>query len=157
MTRSIFTFIFILLAARWIKWELNSNVSLKKHWKWIAGAITFQLLAELISANFSDQFIGNILLHTIGGGVTSSCLFFYLIRTFTIKVNWRLELGMLFLAISALGVLNELWEFSFELLHLGKYSFDTHDTWRDLASNTFGGILSWGIIHTYLSLKEKLK
>jgi glycopeptide antibiotics resistance protein len=150
MIRALIVIIFILAASAWLRWEIRKNVSLSRYWKWIAAAIAFQLSAQIISNRMSDQFLGNILLHMIGGGITSTCLFFYMIRTFDVKINWRLQLALLFMFVSALGVLNELWEFSFELLHLGKYSFDTHDTWRDLASNTFGSLLAWVVIRVVL-------
>jgi glycopeptide antibiotics resistance protein len=144
--RVVFMIVFILIVARWLKSELKSNAPLLKQWRWIAAAAAFQICSELIAAHMSNTLYGNIALHTIGGGVASTCLFFYLRYTFDVTVNWRLQLGMLFLFVSALGVLNELWEFSFELLHLGKYSFDSHDTWRDLTSNTAGALLAWMVI-----------
>lgn len=141
--RAILTIIFILAISAWLNKELRRKASLSRYWHWLAAGAILQLAAQLISNDMSDQFLGNILLHTIGGGIAGVCLFFYLAYTFELKVNWRLQLLLVFMFICTLGVLNELWEFSFELLHLGKYSFDTHDTWRDLASNTFGAVLAW--------------
>jgi hypothetical protein len=146
--RAVLTILFVLAASQWLGRELHRKISLTRYWKWLAGAAVLQLGAQIVSNQMSDQLLGNILLHTVGGGVASACLFFYIIYTFEIKINWRLQLLALFMLVSTFGVMNELWEYSFELLHLGKYSFDTHDTWRDLASNTGGALAAWLSIRT---------
>lgn len=68
----------------------------------------------------------------------------------TIRLNWRLGLLALFMFTSALGVINELAEFAAELLNLGIFTYDRQDTWRDLAANTSGAVLTWAIV-TYAS------
>jgi hypothetical protein len=141
--RAVLTIVFVLAVSQWLSGEFRRKVLLAKYWRWLAGAAVLQLGAQIISNQMSNQLLGNILLHTIGGGVASACLFFYIIYTFEIKINWRLQLLALFMLVSTFGVMNELWEYSFELLHLGKYSFDTHDTWRDLTSNTGGALAAW--------------
>ena len=50
-----------------------------------------------------------------------------------------------------LGVLNELAEYLFELLGMGIFSLDTHDTWRDFVANTTGALLTWAICLPVLS------
>ena len=73
--------------------------------------------------------------------MAAGCLYMYLLRTFEHRVNWRVNVVLFFLFVSALGVVNELAEYMYELVGLGIMSFDTHDTWRDFVANTSGGYL----------------
>jgi hypothetical protein len=59
------------------------------------------------------------------------------------KLNWRLNLGALFLLVSAFGVLNEIFEYFAELVGYGIYSIGPQDTWKDMVANSCGAIIMW--------------
>ncbi len=99
----------------------------------IIGAIIFSL---------NQNKFGNFLLHA-SGGVSSVFLYVYLIKTLKINFNWRLATLLAFAFVSTLGVMNELAEYFLELIGIGIYSHDTHDTWRDFVANTTGVALTW--------------
>jgi glycopeptide antibiotics resistance protein len=149
--RAVITFLLLLLLVRWLRFEFRRKVSAKRYWKWVAATLVLQLVTGFTSGLAGDK-LGNIILHAVGGGVVSLLLFTYLIKTYDVRYNWRVEVVLLFCFVSALGVLNELAEFAGELLHLGVYSFDTQDTWRDLAANTVGALLAWGVIKVYTAV-----
>ena len=121
--------------------ELKRPYILYKHWGWLAGAFTTGIVGAVLSYVYDDKF-GNFLLHA-SGGFASCLLYIYLLKTLKLRFTWSLTIVLLFGFVSALGVLNELFEYAYELLHLGTMSFDTHDTWRDFVANTTGAIFAW--------------
>jgi hypothetical protein len=140
--------LFGLVAAAWLRFELKKNFSLLDHIGWLAAAMTFGLLGSVIYT-LNDNMAGNFLLHAIGGGMASVCLYLYLARsTGGPKLHWRLELIALFMFVCTLGVLNELAEYAAELTTDVIMSIDTHDTWRDFVANTSGALLLWAILGT---------
>lgn len=150
MIHAFLSLVFIFAVGNWLKSELNQkNVSLRKHWPWVASAVGLQLTGALLAEIYDGKF-GNFLLHGLGGGAAATVLFFYLIKTFHFKTNWRLELAVVFMFVSTLGALNELAEYIGELVNLGIFSFDSHDTWRDLVANTAGMFITWLGIRVYL-------
>ena len=146
MIHALAYIVFILLFTSWTGRELNKKYSLKTHWQWIAAAFITGIIGSLIYGATLDKF-GNFLLH-MSGGISATFLFVYLIKTLKLKfINWRMTLLVLFAFVSMLGVLNELAEYFLELLGLGPFAFDAHDTWRDFVANTTGMFLAWlGII-----------
>lgn len=153
------TLVFVVGVAWWLRFELKRRVSLTEQWHWLAALVTIQVTAKLISLSLgnSHPLLANIELHSVGGGVVSACAFFYLSRTFKLRVNYRLELVLVFSLAAGMGVLNEISEFVMELLHLGIFSMDTHDTWRDLTSNSVGAIVGWLVIRCLVSLRKQLQ
>jgi len=152
MDRAILTIIFILGLAYWLKWETRKKVSLTKHWRWLLATALVQIIGNAISAIDPNPLRANIFLHAIGGGVASTLLFFYLIKTFEVRLNWRLTLVILFFFVSTLGVMNELIEYGLELMNFGIFSVDTHDTWRDFVSNSTGALTAWIVITASISM-----
>jgi len=82
-------------------------------------------------------------------------LFIYFIKTFQIQLNWRVLSLLLFGFVCAFGVINELAEFAGALVGIGVFSFDSHDTWRDLFANTAGMLVAWSVILTAYTSKKK--
>jgi len=139
----------------WLNAEFKKPVSLKKHWKWFAAALVVQLIASAISLVINDRVVGNFIYHAIGGGVTTALLYIYLIKTYRLHLSWRVELVSLYAFVSALGVMNELAEYAGEFVAgAGTFSWDKHDTWRDLTANTLGAILAWLFYRLYLTRIE---
>ena len=128
----------------WLGFELRKKYSLKSHWIWILGAFTVGVIGDQVS-NYYYGVGGNFFLHASGGSA-ATLLYFYLTRTLQLQFNWRLNLALLFAFVSSLGVINEIVEYIFELSGFGKYSYDTHDSWRDFVANTTGMIATWSFI-----------
>ena len=135
---------FILVFTPWLGFELKKKYSLKEHWGWIAAAFATGVVGWPLS-HIQPEIFGNFLLHA-SGGVASTFLFVYLLRTLKLKFPWRLTLVLLFAWTCMLGVLNELMEYALEFLGLGPFSFDNHDSWRDFVANTTGAFIAWIVI-----------
>jgi hypothetical protein len=154
MIHAIAYLAFIIIVSHWLRLELGrKDLSLSKYFSWIIGAVALPIFASFLDSAYGGKF-GNFLLHSVGGGAASTLMFFYLIKTFEFKINWRLQLAILFTFVSALGALNELAEYAFELLGLGPFSFDTYDTWRDFVANTSGALITWLLIRSYLFFRR---
>lgn len=141
MIHAIAYIFFILPFTAWLGYELKRKYSLRTHWGWLAGAFFIGIIGSQVFRIYPDM-LGNFLLHA-SGGASATLLFIYLCKTLDIDFNWRLATLALFAFVCMLGVLNELAEYFFELLGLGLFSFDSHDTWRDFVANTTGGGIAW--------------
>lgn len=158
MVRALLTISFMAVLLWWLQEEFHKKVSLKKYWKWFAAAILVQAIASIISLVVPDRIVGNFFYHAIGGGATTTLLYVYLIKTYDLRYSWRIELAALYCFVSALGVMNELAEYAGEFaIRVGIFSWDSHDTWRDLTANTSGAILAWLIYRFYLALLNREK
>lgn len=156
--RPVLTTTTAILTCTWLAYELKRKISPFKHWRWLVGIFLVQVVGEVIGYNLDNALIGNLLLHAIGGGVVTSILYFYLSRSFDYHPSIRLEIISLFLLVSCTGVINEIYEYVFELLRVGTFSFDSHDTWRDLAANTAGAVIGFiyiKILLRYTRLKSQ--
>ncbi|HET7673618.1 MAG TPA: hypothetical protein VFK11_03855 [Candidatus Saccharimonadales bacterium] len=153
MIHTILYVLFIIPFTVWLGYELKVKYSLSRHKIWIilavitgiTGAFTFKIKPDMV---------GNFLLHA-SGGVASAFLFVYLLKTLKLRFSWRMDLVLLFAFVSMLGVLNELAEYLFEFLGFGPFSFDKHDTWRDLAANTTGALVCWTVIKAASYIRSK--
>jgi hypothetical protein len=159
MIRALMTISFMGVLLWWLQWEFRKKVSLKEYWYWLVAALVVQAIAGIIFAVIDDRIKGNLLYHGIGGGVTTTLLFVYVMKTYRQKLNWRTEAVILYCFVSALGTLNELAEYAAELLTRdGAFSWDSHDTWRDLTANTVGALLAWLMYRfsmAYLNSRKK--
>jgi hypothetical protein len=151
MIHAVAYVVFILLFTAWLGQELQKNYSLKKYWHWVAGAFVVGIVGSTYNGAHLDL-AGNFVLHA-SGGVSATLLFVYLVTTLKLSFyNWRITLFVLFAWVSALGVLNELAEYFFELLGVDIFSYDTHDTWRDLTANTIGMLLMWSALMIFTKI-----
>lgn len=83
------------------------------------------------------------LTHLLGGGVFVGLLWLYFKRALG-KMPWYMELLYLYIATSALGVANELYElFAYEVI--GFDDVPLTDTSWDLVANTLGMLLFYGV------------
>jgi hypothetical protein len=155
MFRALMTISFLAVFLWWLQYEFKKKVDIFKYWPLVAAALLVQGASSMLFL-FMDDKAGNFIYHTVGGGVTSTLLFIYFLKLYDLKFSWRVELVLLYAFVSALGVLNELAEYAFELLGLGTLSFDSHDTWRDLVANTFGAVLAWVIYKLILLFRTKI-
>lgn len=145
---------FLVVLMAWLKYEFKRDVQVYKHWKWVAAALLFQAAAGVVFAIYTTK-EGNFFYHAVGGGVMTTLLFIYLQKTYRLHFNWRVDLVLLYAFVSALGILNELAEYAFELLGFGKLSFDAQDTWRDFVANTSGAIIAWGVCRLAVRINRR--
>ncbi len=144
MGRAFLTISFMAVLLWWLRYEFKRKVSLKKYWKWFAAALLVQAISSIISLLVEDRVVGNFFYHAVGGGVTSALLFVYLLKTYGLSFSWRVEVVLLYCFVSGLGILNELAEYAAEFAtEVGIFSWDSHDTWRDLLANTSGAVVAW--------------
>lgn len=90
-------------------------------------------------------------LHFVGGGLYTACLFVYFCRAFRLSLPLGYRLAALFAVVSALGVANELLEFS--LTHLQIQPMDISDTSWDLVANTSGAFVGFGLLSLIKSIR----
>lgn len=134
----------------WLHYEFNQKVSLTKYWKWFVAALGLQAISSIISLLIPDRVVGNFIYHAVGGGMTTTLLYVYLLKTYGLTLSWRVEIVLLYCFVSALGVINELAEYAAEFaIRVGFFSWDSHDTWRDLAANTSGAVVAWLLYRAY--------
>ncbi len=145
MFYALATISFFLVFAKYISWEFNKNVDLKKHYGWLIAAGIVSVLA-VTTSYYMDSRAGNFAQHAVGGGVAVALGFIYLKKQFNATYNWRIEIILLFGLVSALGCINELAEFAADNLGYGIFSFDRQDTWRDIAANSLGAVLAYVLI-----------
>ncbi|HUP26538.1 MAG TPA: hypothetical protein VM124_02755 [Candidatus Limnocylindrales bacterium] len=146
MIHAFLTLIFILAVTLYIGFEQPARKLLwRQNAGWIMTAVAFPIVGSILSVMFGGR-LGNFLLHAVGGGMATAFIYEYIRRLTAFQLNWRLNLIGVFMLAAALGVLNELAEFAAELLHVGVFSFDTQDTWRDLAANTAGVLVAWFLV-----------
>lgn len=112
---------------------------------WLAAGLWMlsQVLPEVPISNQTDTFT----MHTVGG-VLAAVLYIYAVKCYQIKFDewWQSWIG-LFLFVSAVGVLNELFEFF--LSGIGWPGVVGGDTWWDLSANTLGSFVAFGLIKIF--------
>lgn len=143
MVHAIAYILFILPFTAWLGFELNLKYALRKYWKWLLATFVIGIIGSLVSQIYPTK-AGNFLLHASGGAATT-LLYIYVLKTLKLQFNWRINIVALFAFVSMLGVLNELAEYFFELLDMGIFSIDSHDTWRDFVANTSGAFVTWAV------------
>jgi hypothetical protein len=118
---------------------------------WVASGlwVLSQLLPNVPISPETDTFT----MHFIGG-ITAAVLYIYVMRAYNLKFShtWQLWVG-LYLFVSALGVLNELFEFFLD--ESGLMPMPSDDTWWDLTANTLGAFMAYALIRIYLGLRKK--
>jgi hypothetical protein len=156
MARALITLSFVAVLLLWLQFEFRKKVSFTKHIGWLVAAIVIQMISSIISLVIDDRIVGNFFYHAVGGGVTSAFLFFYLLKTYNVQLNWRIQIVTLYAFVCALGVMNEIAEYVGEFAtRVGMFSWDSHDTWRDLVANTTGALVGWIICRLVLLIARQ--
>ncbi len=132
--------------------EATRDLSYRSHaiYLWVAAVVweLSQLLPEVpVAPNETSSFTMHFC-----GGVAAAILYVYALKAYKLRFNhvWQLWVG-LFLFASALGVLNELFEFAGYRTGLmppdtSTMVFTPVDTWWDLAANTTGSLVTLLIV-----------
>ena len=152
MFHAVAYILFILPFTAWLGYELKIKYSLKAYTPWLIGAFATGIIGAVLS-NLLLGKTGNFVLHA-SGGFASTLLFIYLIKTLNLRFSFAISTLLLFGFVCSLGVLNELLEYSVELASNWLFSFDSHDTWRDLTANTTGAVLAWSIYNLYILARK---
>ncbi len=122
-----------------------TNIKLHESYSWlpvVAGLLFFTafLIPDIHISNETSTFQQ----HFVGGGIYTACLYVYFKKLF----GWRLPLVrallVLFAWTSAIGVANELLEFTLTKLHLAHIG--TGDTDWDLLANTIGALFGYALL-----------
>jgi len=129
-------------------------IKVKKSYDWlpVLAAFLFIIAWFLPNIHISKE-TTTFQQHFVGGGIYSACLYVY----FKKLLGWKLplipSLIVLFAWVSAIGVANELIEFTLTKLNLAQIG--TGDTDWDLLANTLGAFVGYGLL--LLTKVEKLK
>ncbi len=156
MMHMISILIFMTALTYWLVYETKRPIKYMEHAGWIGAALFAQIIASIASNIIGGQ-VGNFVLHGVGGGVASTMMFVYLVKTFAVRISWRAEIVMLFAFASSLGVMNELAEYFIEAAFGLVMSVDTQDTWRDFAANTSGAFAAWLMLRIVLRISPRYK
>ena len=122
------------------KTKQTENLPYKKHAAYLlAAALVWWAAMLLPNIPVSGQ-TDTTTMHFLGGAV-AALLFVYAVKSYRIRFveRWQPWIS-LFLFVSALGVLNELFEF---FLSFTQFAVEGGDEWWDLAANTAGAYAAY--------------
>jgi hypothetical protein len=109
------------------------------------------------TGNMKNGEIANRLLHSIGGGVLAFFIYYFAMTDSNTKVKALQFFTLGVLIVSALGVVNELFElFAATYFHM-EFSTNRLDTWLDLLSNTVGLTASGAFLTLLYKSKMRIK
>lgn len=92
--------------------------------------------------------------HFVGGGLFSGLLWLFLKKQMGWKFSPLMEWISLYALVSALGVVNELFEFTIVETNL-VHNLNGADTWWDLVANTSGAMLFWLVYRMTMAFSAK--
>lgn len=114
----------------------------KQHRRWLAVACLVFFVSWYLPTPFLiDGQDTSFVTHFVGGGLFSGLFWYYLKRSFRWQAYWLVEAASLFVLVSVLGVMNELFEIV--LYWCGGMSAGIADTSWDLLANTLGAFSFW--------------
>ncbi len=125
-------------------------------WLLLLAAAAFPLSQALPNIHISHE-TSTFQQHFVGGGIYCALVYSYLKLRFKWRCHWLIDLAVLFGFVSALGVANELIEFTLvKVVHIK--SIDISDTSWDLTANTTGGFVGYGLLRLgfWLSRSKEL-
>lgn len=108
----------------------------QKYQQWLVAACLVYVVSWWLPSPFIEGRDTSFTTHLLGGGVFSAILWYYLKQSLGWSAHWLLEAFSLFAFVSALGVLNELFEVILYLFHAMPHGIS--DTSWDLLANTLG-------------------
>lgn len=110
----------------------------KKYLPWLFVGMALYVISYWVPSPLIEGKDTNFSTHFIGGGLFTGFVWYYLKMSLQWKAHWLLEAFSLFALVSALGVMNELFEIGLYELHAIKTIADT--SW-DLLANTLGALM----------------
>lgn len=106
----------------------------------------FSLISYFIALQIGNEWIGNRIIHILGGGAASFFMCFRVIKDTDMKIGRFQFFVFSFLIVTALGVGNELVEFFLQHFFHIIFAPTITDTWLDLLSNTIGILLGAAVL-----------
>lgn len=120
-------------------------------WLLITACLLFSL-AYFLPSPYIHGRDTQFMMHVVGGGLFCGFLWAYHRTKLRLPHGWYWEIGSLFVLVSTLGVLNELYElFAYEFLD----GMQVLDTSYDLLANTLGVAIFYGVYATILHTSRK--
>lgn len=114
-----------------------------KYLGWLAAACVLFFISWYLPSPLIEGRDTSFTTHFLGGGVFTGLLWYYVKKSLGWKSNWASEAFSLFALVSALGVMNELFELLLKQLHLSRMTLT--DTNWDLLANTLGALAFYGL------------
>lgn len=140
----ILTFIFSLF------FEKQAKPSFKKVVFSLASILILSLITRYIASIIPNPDIANRFLHGVAGGVLALFVCFIVVRDFNFRLNKIQFFIFAVLLVTALGVVNELAEFTCQNFFGQIMAESIEDTWLDLVSNTTGALISAFILAPFI-------
>lgn len=122
----------------------------KKYQAWLIAGCLMYVVSWWLPSPFIEGRDTSFTTHILGGGVFGGIIWYYLKQSLGWHAHWLLEAFSLFAFVSALGVLNELFEVILYVFHRMPHGIS--DTSWDLLANTIGAALFYVF---YLMYKGK--
>lgn len=114
----------------------------KQYRRWLAAACLVFFISWYLPTPFLiDSQDTSFVTHFVGGGLFSGLFWYYLKQSFRWRAHWLVEAASVFVLVSVLGVMNELFEIV--LYWCGGMSAGIADTSWDLLANTLGAFSFW--------------
>lgn len=114
----------------------------RRYRRWLLAACGLFFVSWYLPSPLIDGQDTAFTTHFLGGGVFTGLYWYYLKQTLGWQGSWVVEGVSLFVLVSALGVMNELFELLLKQTHLSRLTLT--DTNWDLLANTLGALLFFG-------------
>ncbi len=111
------------------------------------------VVGYLVTFVVPDPEVANRILHGFGGGCMAFLTCFLAFKDSGVRVPVAVFLVFSLMAVSTLGVANEVWEFFLQESFNLTFATGINDTWYDLVSNTVGAFIA-GLLLIPLILKN---
>lgn len=108
----------------------------------IAVATLFYAIIVKLSYDISDVEIGNRILHAFGGGFVAFFVCFRAAADSRVSSSRFQFFTLSFLIVSALGIVNEIAEYTLQNFAGFFFATTANDTWLDLISNSVGALIA---------------
>lgn len=112
----------------------------KKYRKWLYTACLLYIVSWWLPSPYIEGRDTSFMTHFVGGGLFTGFVWYYLKQSLNWYANWLVEAFSLFALVSALGVMNELFEL---VLYEVGYLKTVADTSWDLLANTLGALCAY--------------
>ncbi|MDE1944387.1 MAG: hypothetical protein KGI78_04430 [Patescibacteria group bacterium] len=119
-------------------WFFETGRPVRLSWRAAGAVAAVAIAADAFSATIPDWQLANRALHVFGGGFVAYLACVLAARAAGLAIGRARFLALAALAVTALGVGNELLELVLQRYFSLTFAAGPLDTWLDLASNTVG-------------------
>ncbi len=121
----------------------SKNKNEKPYRKYLYFACVLFFISWYLPSPLIDGQDTSFTTHFVGGGIFSFLLWEYLRSSLRLRLSLLVDMVCLFVLVSALGVVNELFEFILVQTYISTITLT--DTSYDLVANTLGAALSYSL------------